>query len=94
MAKFCADQNFIYITTHRDENNEKLHSYYKLTDEDMEEITKEWLTKFLVLVDDAELSEPDIIGNPLVTRAKHVRQTSAKKKKKKEEMYVRVEKEL
>jgi hypothetical protein len=39
LEKFCADQNFIYITTRRDENKE-LQSYYKLTDEYMEEITK------------------------------------------------------
>jgi len=33
----------------------------------MEEITKEWSTEFLVLVEDAELSDPDIIESPLVT---------------------------
>jgi hypothetical protein len=86
LAKFHTDRHFIYITTRRDESKEKLQSYYKLTDEDMEEITKEWPTEFLVPVDDAELSNPDIIGSPLVTRAEHVRQTSAKKKKKKEEV--------
>jgi hypothetical protein len=32
-----------------------------LTDEDMGEITKEWLAKFLVPVEDAELYDPDII---------------------------------
>jgi len=32
-----------------------------LTDEDMEEITKEWPAKFLVPVEDLELSDPDII---------------------------------
>jgi hypothetical protein len=41
-----------------------LQSYYKLTDEDMEEITKEWPAEFLVPVEDAELSDdPDIIRN-------------------------------
>jgi hypothetical protein len=38
----------------------------------MEDITKEWPTKFLVPFDDVELSDPDIIGSPLVTWAKHV----------------------
>jgi hypothetical protein len=41
LIKFCAERNFIYITTHRDENKEDLHSYYKSTKEDMEEITQE-----------------------------------------------------
>jgi hypothetical protein len=51
----------------------------------MKEITKEWLVEFLVLVDDAELSDTDIIRSPLVTQAEHVKQTNMKKKKKKEE---------
>jgi hypothetical protein len=86
LANFHADQHFIYITTHRDENKEELHSYYKLIDEDMEEITKEWPAEFLVLVDVAELSDPDIIGSPLVIRVEHDGQDSAKKNKKKEEV--------
>jgi hypothetical protein len=40
----------------RDENQEELQSYYKLTDDDMEQITKEWLEEFLVPVVDEELS--------------------------------------
>jgi len=44
-----------------------LHSYYKLKDEDMEKITKEWLEEFLVPVADAELSNTDMIGIPIVT---------------------------
>jgi hypothetical protein len=86
LAKFHRDRHFIYITACKDERKEELQSYYKLTDEDMEEIMKEWPTEFLVPVDDAELSDPDIIGSPLVTRVEHVGQTSAKKKKKKEEV--------
>jgi hypothetical protein len=57
-----------------------------MTDEDMEEITKEWITDFLVPVADADLSDLYIIGIPLVTRVEHDGQTSAKKKKKKEEV--------
>jgi hypothetical protein len=52
----------------------------------MEEITKEWTTKFLVPIDVAELSDPNIIRNPLVTQVEHDGQASVKKKKKKEEM--------
>jgi hypothetical protein len=51
LAKFHIDQHFIYITARRDESKEELQSYYKLIDEDMEEITKEWPTKFLVPVE-------------------------------------------
>jgi hypothetical protein len=86
VAKFRVDGHFIYITTRRDESKEELQSYYKLTNEDMEEITKEWPVEFLIPVEDVELSDPDIIGSPLVTRVEHYGQTSAKKRKKKEEM--------
>jgi hypothetical protein len=51
ITNFHADMHFIYITTHRDEHKEELQSYYKLIEEDMEEITKEWPTKFLVPVE-------------------------------------------
>jgi hypothetical protein len=54
----------------RDESKEELQSYYKLTDEDMEEITKEWPAEFLVPVEDAELSDPNIIRSPLVTQGR------------------------
>jgi hypothetical protein len=57
-----------------------------LTEEDMEEITKEWPAKFLVPVGDAELSDPDLIGSPVVTRTEWDGPSSAKKKKKKEEV--------
>jgi hypothetical protein len=86
ITKFCADQHFIYITACKDESKEELHSYYKLTDEDMEQITKEWLEEFCVPVAYAEPSDDEIIGSPLVTRVKHVGHTNAKKKKKKEEV--------
>jgi hypothetical protein len=51
LAKFHAYRHFIYITTRRDESKEELQSYYKLTKEDMEEITKEWPANFLVPVE-------------------------------------------
>jgi hypothetical protein len=40
-VKFHADKHFIYITAHGDKHKEVLQSYYKLTEEDLEEITKE-----------------------------------------------------
>jgi hypothetical protein len=41
-VKFCVDGHFIYITACGDEHKEDMQRYYKLTEEDMEEITKEW----------------------------------------------------
>lgn len=51
LAKFRADCHFIYITARKDESKEELQFYYKLTDEDMEEITKECPIEFLVPVE-------------------------------------------
>jgi hypothetical protein len=83
IVKFCADPHFIYITTRRDEHQKELQSYYKLTDEDMEKITKEWPEEFFVPVIDAKLSDTNTIGSPIVTRVEHVGQSSGTKKKKK-----------
>jgi hypothetical protein len=69
-----------------DEHKEELQSYYKLTKEDMEEITKEWPTKFLVPVEQTELSDLDLIRSPVVTREEYDRPRSTRKKKKKEEV--------
>jgi hypothetical protein len=59
--KFNTDQNFIYITTCADEHKQQLQSYYKLTEEDLEEITKDWLVDLLILVDPTDISD---INNP------------------------------
>jgi hypothetical protein len=83
LAKFHVDPHFIYITARRDESKEELQSYYNLTDKDMEQIMKEWPEDFHVPVDDAKISDPDIIGSPLVTWFEHARQSIAKKKNKK-----------
>jgi hypothetical protein len=50
---------------------EELQSYYKLTEEDLEEITKEWPEKFLISVDQAELFDPSLIGSPMVTHKEY-----------------------
>jgi hypothetical protein len=85
LAKFHVDPHFIYITMRRDESKEELQSYYKLTDEDTEQIMKEWSAEFLVPVDSIELSDPNIIERPLFTQFEHTGKKSAKKNKKKEE---------
>jgi hypothetical protein len=72
LAKFHVDPNFIYITVCRDERKEQLQSYYKLTDEDMEQITKELPEEFQTPFADVELSDANIIGSPLVTWFEHV----------------------
>jgi hypothetical protein len=56
---------------HTDERKEELQSYYKLTDEDMEQITKEWLEEFQKPIADVKLYDTDIIGSLLVTRFEH-----------------------
>jgi hypothetical protein len=66
-VKFHIDRHFIYIIACRDEHKEDLQSYYKLTEEDMEEIMKEWLEEILVPVNHAELSDLDLIGSLMVT---------------------------
>jgi hypothetical protein len=64
-----------------------LQSYYKLTDDDMEQITKKWPEEFLVPVANAELSDTETIGSPIVTWVEHVRQSSGTKKKKKQDKF-------
>jgi hypothetical protein len=63
-----------------------MQSHYKLTDDDMEEITKEWPTEFLVSVEKIEIFDPDIIKIPLVTRTEYDLPSNTKRKKKKEEV--------
>jgi hypothetical protein len=41
LMKFHTDRHFTYITAHADESKEELQSYYKLTEEDLEEINKD-----------------------------------------------------
>jgi hypothetical protein len=82
LMKFHADRHFIYITVRADENKEELQSYYKLTEEDLEEITKEWPAEFLIPVAKVELSDPNLIGSPVVTREEYNAPNSSRRKKK------------
>jgi hypothetical protein len=59
VMKFCTDWHFIYITAQADEHKEQLQSYYKLMEEDLEEITKEWPVDLLILVELADMSNPN-----------------------------------
>jgi hypothetical protein len=67
-----------------DEHKEELQYYYKLTEEDMEEITKEWPAELLILVNQAELSDPDLIGSHVVTPEECDAPSSSRRKKKEE----------
>jgi hypothetical protein len=70
-VKFHADRYFIYITAHRDKHKEVLQSYYKITKEDLEEITKEWPSELLIPIDPTELSDPKLIGSLVITHEGH-----------------------
>jgi hypothetical protein len=83
-VKFRVDGHFIYIITSIDEHKEEIQSYYKLAEEDMEEITKEWLVEFLIPVNRVVLSDPDLIGSPLVTHEEYDAPSSSRRKKMKE----------
>jgi hypothetical protein len=52
----------MYLTPCADEHHEQLQSYYKLTEEDLEEITKEWSADLLVSADPVEMSDIDSLG--------------------------------
>jgi hypothetical protein len=84
LMKFHADRHFIYITAHINESKEELQYYYKLTTEDLEEIIKDWHAKLLIPVDPTDLSDPDLIGNLVVTREEYDAPSSNRKKKKKD----------
>jgi hypothetical protein len=57
--KFNVDCHFIYITACANEHKQHLQSYYKLTEDDLEDITKEWSRDLLVPVDPVEMSDVD-----------------------------------
>jgi hypothetical protein len=56
-VKFHIDRHFIYIIACVDKQKEVLQSYYKLKEEDLEEITKEWSANLVIPVDPTELSD-------------------------------------
>jgi hypothetical protein len=57
--KFRTDRHFIYITTRVDDHKDDLQSYYKLKEEDLEEITMDWSKNLLIPIYPAEMSNPD-----------------------------------
>jgi hypothetical protein len=69
--KFSVDRHFIYITAHADEHKEEIQSYYKLIEEDLEEITKDWLVDLLILVEPVEMFYPELFGILEATQKEH-----------------------
>jgi hypothetical protein len=59
--KFNADKHFLYITAHADDHKQQLYSYYRLIEEDLEVITKEWLVYLLVPANPVDISD---VGSP------------------------------
>jgi hypothetical protein len=57
--KFSADHHFTYITARSDEHKQHLQSYYKMTEDDLEEITKEWSADLLITADLADMSDEE-----------------------------------
>jgi hypothetical protein len=84
LMKFCVDRHFIYIIARVDESKEELQYYYNLTTGDLEEIIKDWLEEILIPADPTKLSDPDLIGNLVVTCEEYDAPSSSKKKKKKD----------
>jgi hypothetical protein len=57
LIKFSMDCHFTHIIARVDEHKHQLQSYYKLTEEDLEQITKEWSADLLVAVELVEMSD-------------------------------------
>jgi hypothetical protein len=83
LMKLYVDRHFIYITVCRDEHKEQLQSYYKITEEDMDEITKECPAEFLIPVGQAEISDPDLIESHVFTREEYDSPSSRKRRRRK-----------
>jgi hypothetical protein len=60
LMKFNADRHFIYITSRADEQKEQLQFYYKITEEDLEEITKDWSAYLLIPTNPADMYDPEL----------------------------------
>jgi hypothetical protein len=71
LLKFRADWHFIYIIARADEHKEELQSYYNLTEEDFDEITKDWSVNLLIPVDPTEFFDPKLIGSLEATHKEH-----------------------
>jgi hypothetical protein len=81
LMKFHIDRHFIYIPSRTDENKEELQSYYKLIEEELEEITKEWSAELLIPVDPTKMSDTKLIDISEATHKEHDTPRPSKRKK-------------
>jgi hypothetical protein len=87
LMKFRVDRHFIYITAQEDEHKEELHSYYKLTEEELKEITKDWFAELLIPTNPAEMSDPELDSSE-VAHKEHDKPGTSKRKKTEEVQYL------
>jgi hypothetical protein len=80
LMKFCTDQHFIYLTAQVDEHKEQLQSYYKLMEEDLEEITKDWSADLLIPTHLAEMSDPELDSLEATHKEQNTPSTNRRKK--------------
>jgi hypothetical protein len=59
LMKFSANHHFTYITMCSDEHKQQIQSYYKMTEDDLEEITKEWSADLLVAADPTDMFDEE-----------------------------------
>jgi hypothetical protein len=78
--KFCVDQNFIYITVREDKYKEERQSYYKLTEEDLEEINKDWSSDLLIPANPTEMSDPKLDSSETTHKEHDTPRTRRRKK--------------
>jgi predicted transcriptional regulator len=78
--KFCAYRHFIYIIACVDEHKEELQSYYKITEEDLKEITKEWLADLLIPTNPVEMSDLELDISEAAHKEHDTPRTSRRKK--------------
>jgi hypothetical protein len=64
----------------RRRHKEELQSYYKLTEEDLEEITKYWSTDLLIPADSAEMSDPKLDSSEVAHKEHDTPGTNRRKK--------------
>jgi hypothetical protein len=69
------------MTACADENKELIQSYYKLIEEDLEEITKDWFAKLLIPVDPTKIFDPELLGSSEATHEEHDTLGASRRKK-------------
>ena len=80
--KFYINRHFIYITAWAYEHKEKLQSYYKLTEEDLEEITKDLSVDLLIPTESTDMYGPELDITEATHREHDTHRTNKRKKTK------------